>query len=109
MLLQEFRYTSYTPLENFRWRFDGDIKRQSRLATDPVTEPLSNFMNNLHFSKISIGTSPQDFEVFFNTGFSNFWVLSINCNVSNQAYGIYHYLYTLCIYTLFVFKDYFKY
>ncbi|XP_024888815.1 cathepsin D-like [Temnothorax curvispinosus] len=60
-------------------------KTYPRLRSGTAAVPLIKWRNIQYYGTIEIGTPPQKFNVLFDTGSSDLWVLSKICNVSQPA------------------------
>ncbi|CAI4231043.1 unnamed protein product [Auanema sp. JU1783] len=55
---------------------------------DPLeaySEGLSDYSNAQYYGSCQVGTPPQNFQILFDTGSSNFWVPCSDCPASNLA------------------------
>lgn len=51
---------------------------------------INDYENSQYYGSISLGTPPQDFNVIFDTGSSDLWVASVNCDDSCGRHAEYN-------------------
>ena len=56
------------------------IRKKSYMSDNII---LSNYYNMEYYGIISVGTPPKDFRILFDTGSSNLWLPSSQCNICN--------------------------
>uniref|UniRef100_A0A034WWI5 Heme-binding aspartic peptidase n=2 Tax=Rhipicephalus microplus TaxID=6941 RepID=A0A034WWI5_RHIMP len=64
------------------WHDPNVTEIRGRALGDPIPIILTNYNNMQFYGIITIGTPPQSFKLLMDTGSSNFWVPSINCDQS---------------------------
>lgn len=75
-------------MQLLRWRYGSEEGGVRPLKDSP--EPLTNYKDLYYYGNISIGTPPQNFTVIFDTGSSNLWVPSAECDPSDRACQIHN-------------------
>jgi len=68
-------------IEKLNHRFAPPQARHKR----DLSEGLTDYANVQYYGPLSLGTPAQDFQILFDTGSSNLWVPSVNCDSTNVA------------------------
>jgi len=68
-------------IEKLQHRFTPPQARNKR----DLSEGLTDYADVQFYGPISIGTPAQDFQILFDTGSSNLWVPSVECDSTNVA------------------------
>lgn len=78
---QDFQDTSMKPTAGHDVLVDNFLNAQCKhLSLEPCHQEMNHRSDLPDFSEISLGTPPQTFKVVLDTGSSNLWVPSSECN-----------------------------
>ncbi|KAJ7366117.1 acid protease [Mycena albidolilacea] len=62
----------------------------SKRATAPVTEPLTDFQDDLWFGTIAVGTPPKAFTVQIDTGSADTFLPAVGCDATCNGHTLYN-------------------